>query len=96
MLELAVIGAAHIHLRDAALALAGRDGVRVSWVWDPEPERAAVWAARLGAEPIADLGRGLARGAAGALVYGKPSLNESTASRLAAHSMPAFIEKPLA
>lgn len=96
MLALAVVGASHIHLRDAAELLTARSDVRVVWVWDPDPGRAREWAARLDAEPVADLGRGLARGAAGALVYSQPSLHRSIAAQLAAARMPAFIEKPLA
>lgn len=48
-ISLALVGAAHIHTPGFVKRLQARADVRVKSVWDPQPARAARWAAELGA-----------------------------------------------
>jgi predicted dehydrogenase len=48
-LTLAFVGTHHIHAPSYAERLHAMEGVKIKYVWDPDPKRAQEWATRLGA-----------------------------------------------
>jgi predicted dehydrogenase len=95
--EVALLGAAHIHLKDLARVVRSYPGVRVASVWDHEPDRAKRWAARLDARPCLDLDAALAgRALRGALVYSETSRHVPLVAAAARRDLATFVEKPLA
>ncbi len=56
-INLALVGAAHIHTPGFVKRLLARSDVRVTTVWDHQPARAERWAAELGAVAVTDLTR---------------------------------------
>lgn len=95
-IQLALVGCAHIHTPGFVKRIQARPDVAVKYVWDHQPERAARWAAELGAQVNPDLGSILADGDVPALVVC------SETNRHAELVLPAasarkhlFVEKPL-
>jgi predicted dehydrogenase len=96
VLELGLIGCAHIHVHDAVAAIEARGDVRCAAVWDPEPGRAAPIAARLGA-PVRDLDAILGSPAVAAvLVLSETAGHPALIDAIAAAGKDLFVEKPLA
>ena len=55
MINIAMVGTAHIHTPGFAKRLQARDDVAVKWVWDHQPARAHKWAAELDAQVVDDV-----------------------------------------
>lgn len=55
MLNVAMLSKWHVHAEDYARVLQSRGNVKITAVWDEEPERGREWAARLSADFEADL-----------------------------------------
>ena len=55
MINIAMVGTAHIHTPGFAKRLQARDDVAVKWVWDHQPARAHKWAAELDAHVVDDV-----------------------------------------
>ena len=55
MINIALVGTAHIHTPGFVKRLQARDDIAVKWVWDHQPERAQRWAEALGARVAGDV-----------------------------------------
>jgi len=95
-ISLALLGVAHMHTPLYLQILRTRQDVKVKWVWDHEPTRAAKVAeacgarvARLAAEAVADAE------VAGVLILSETSLHAELASLAAKARKHVYIEKPI-
>lgn len=93
----AVLGAAHIHLDDAAGVLRSHPDVRVRHLWDHDTERAERWADAVGAHPCADLDSAVETAdVTGVLIYSETSRHGELMTAAAERGLAVFVEKPLA
>jgi predicted dehydrogenase len=96
MIQLALLGAAHIHAPGIARTLLGRGDLRVKSVYDHDAARAARYATQLSAQPSADLHAVLAdREISAVLIYSETARHEELVLSAAKAKKHLFVEKPL-
>ena len=94
---MAVLGCAHIHMADVEQVLGARNDVRVQLAWDHQPDRAAHWAARLGAPAGHDLRQVWQDPEVSAVIVMAETVRHQDLVTRAAHAgKDVFVEKPLA
>ncbi len=94
--ELALVGAAHIHTPGFIKRIQARNDVRVKYVWDHDAARAEVRAAELGATAIADPAAIWDDAAiTGVIVCAETDRHEPLVTAAAAAGKHVFVEKPL-
>ncbi|MBN1933531.1 MAG: Gfo/Idh/MocA family oxidoreductase [Anaerolineae bacterium] len=96
MLTLALVGTAHIHTPGFVKRLNARDGVRVKYVWDWQPERARKWAAELNTQTVDDL-QTIWNDAeiSAVIICSETDRHEALVLAAAAAKKHMFVEKPL-
>lgn len=94
--ELALVGAAHIHTPGFIKRIQARNDVRVKYVWDHDAARAEVRAAELGAATVADPAAIWDDAAiTGVVVCTETDRHEPLVTAAAAAGKHLFVEKPL-
>src|SRR5689334_23155023 len=97
MHTIAIVGCAHIHIKDIIEVLKGRRDVKVSMVWDLQPLRALSTAQELAATTVADLSAIWEdRSITTVIVASETDLHEPLLLAAAAAGKDIFVEKPLA
>lgn len=95
-IQLALVGAAHIHTPGFVKRLQARNDVRVISVWDHQSERAQRWAAELEARPCAELVEVWDDPAiAGVIICAETNRHAELVLPAAAAGKHLFVEKPL-
>lgn len=95
-IQLALVGAAHIHTPGFVKRLQARSDVRVTHVWDHQIERAQRWAAELEARPTAELTQVWEDPAiAGVIICAETNRHAELVLPAAAAGKHLFVEKPL-
>ncbi len=95
-IQLALVGAAHIHTPGFVKRLQARSDVRVTRVWDHQIERAQRWAAELEARPTAELTQVWEDPAiAGVIICAETNRHAELVLPAAAAGKHLFVEKPL-
>ena len=96
MINIAMVGAAHIHTRGFAKRLQARDDIAVKWVWDHQPERAQRWAEALGSRVVGDV-QTIWDDAqvAGVVICSETNRHEELVLAAARAKKHMFVEKPL-
>lgn len=95
-IQLALVGAAHIHTPGFVKRLLARDDVRVVSVWDHDSERASDSAKDLGAEPVSEVESIWADDSVkGVIICSETSWHEQLVLSAAAAGKHMFVEKPL-
>lgn len=94
MLRVGLVGCAHIHVADAIAAIESRADVGCTGVWDPDSERAAAIAARIGA-PALELDA-LLGSVDAAIVLSETAAHPALIDAVAGAGLDLFVEKPLA
>ncbi len=96
MLNLALIGCAHIHTPGFIKRLLARNDVQVTQVWDHDPARAAKRAAELNAQVVADLSAVWSNSALSAVIIcAETDRHEPLVLAAAQAGKHLFVEKPL-
>ena len=96
MLEVALVGVAHIHTPGFVKRLQAREGVHVKYVWDHDAGRAASQAEALGAQVPGDVSEIWGDPAVtGAIVCSETDRHEALVLGAAAAHKHLFVEKPL-
>lgn len=96
MIEIAFLGAAHIHVPGFSRMLSERTDVRVKTVWDADVNRSTPWAKQLGATVAESAATVLADPAIGGVVICSETHRHEELVRLtAAAKKHVFVEKPL-
>lgn len=94
--ELALVGAAHIHTPGFIKRIQARNDVRIKYVWDHDAARAEVRAAELGAVTVADPATIWDDAAiTGVIVCTETDRHEPLVTAAAAAGKHLFVEKPL-
>ena len=94
--ELALVGAAHIHTPGFIKRIQARSDVRVRYVWDHDGARAAQRAAELGATPVTDPAVIWDEPAiTGVIICSETNRHEPLVTAAAAAGKHLFVEKPL-
>jgi predicted dehydrogenase len=94
--QLALVGCAHIHTPGFVKRIQARPDVAVKYVWDHQPDRAARWAAELGAQVAPDLATILGDGGIPAVVIcSETNRHAELVLPAAAAQKHLFVEKPL-
>ncbi|HAJ34735.1 MAG TPA: gfo/Idh/MocA family oxidoreductase [Chloroflexi bacterium] len=94
--ELALVGAAHIHTPNFIKRIQARSDVRVKYVWDHDAARAELRAAELGATTVADPAAIWEDAAiTGVIVCSETDRHEPLVTAAAAAGKHLFVEKPL-
>ena len=96
MLEVALVGVAHIHTPGFVKRLQAREGLHVKYVWDHDAGRAALPAEALGAQVPGDVSE-IWRDPAvtGAIICSETNRHEALVLAAAAAHKHLFVEKPL-
>ena len=92
---LSLLGVAHMHTPMYLQILKTREDVRVKFVWDRDPERAAKVAALCGARVAKTVAEALDPGVSGVVVLSETSLHAELATAAAKAGKHLFVEKPL-
>jgi predicted dehydrogenase len=96
MIQIALVGAAHIHTPGFAKRLQARNDAAVKWVWDHQPERAEKWAEELGAQATGDLTTIWGDDElAGVVICSETNRHEALVLAAAKAKKNLFVEKPL-
>jgi predicted dehydrogenase len=96
MVQIAIVGCAHIHTPGFIKTLLKRPDIRVKHVWDPDPARAEKRAAELGSPATANLDAVLGdRDVQATVVCSQTCLHEELVSRITQAGKHLFVEKPL-
>jgi predicted dehydrogenase len=96
MLQVAVVGCAHIHTPNFIKRLQAREDVKVSAVWDHDGERAQKRATELGAPVVTDLAAIWDNREIGAVIIcAETDRHEALVLAAAAAGKDLFVEKPL-
>ena len=96
MLQVALVGAAHIHTPGFVKRLQAREGVCVKYVWDHDAARAARQAEVLGARVVRDVSEiWCDPGITGAIICSETDRHEALVLGAAAAHKNLFAEKPL-
>ena len=93
---LALVGCAHIHTPSYAGLLAKRPDVKVKYVWDHDPARAAKRAAELAAKVVSDAAEVWSdRAVSGVVICSETNRHHDLVLAAARAGKPMFVEKPL-
>jgi predicted dehydrogenase len=96
MLQVALVGCAHIHTPGFVKRLKARNDVQVNAVWDHQPARTQKWANELNAPVVADLSAVWSNPATAAVIIcSETNLHEAHVNAAAAAKKHMFVEKPL-
>ncbi|MHC4252462.1 MAG: Gfo/Idh/MocA family protein [Planctomycetota bacterium] len=96
MLQVSLVGAAHIHTPGFVDRLKKRDDVKVKSVWDHDAERAAKTAEALGADVVAEADHAISDAdLVGVIICSETNRHEVLVKRAAAAKKHVFAEKPL-
>jgi predicted dehydrogenase len=96
MIQVALVGCAHIHTPGFVKRLQGRSEVKTTCVWDHEPARARVQADALGARAVVDVGEIWADSEIeGVIICSETNRHEQLVLAGAAANKHMFVEKPL-
>lgn len=96
MIDIALVGTAHIHTPGFVRRLQARDDIAVKWVWDHQPERAQKWAEVLGSQVAGDV-QAIWDSAqvAGVVICSETDRHEELVLAAAKAKKHMFVEKPL-
>ena len=96
MMDIALVGAAHIHTPGFVKRLQAREDVAVKWVWDHQPERASRWAEALDAQVAGDAQTIWDdEQVAGVVICSETNRHKELVLAAAAAKKHLFVEKPL-
>lgn len=97
MIRVAMLSKWHVHAKDYQKQLQQRDDVKITAVWDEDPDRGSEWALQLGADFEVDLDTCLARGDVDAVVVVTPTnMHPDVIIKAANAGKHIFTEKVLA
>jgi predicted dehydrogenase len=96
MVQVALVGCAHIHTPGFVKRLKARSDIRVKYVWDHDPGRAKKQAQTLSAQIVTELDKVWSDGEiAGAIICSETNRHEALVLAAAAAKKHLFVEKPL-